>query len=250
VPTLKKQAFFLFLQVQGGSNMTGTNCDLFTHKEFRSYLNHLVFRFISHLWVCCMCFDSLETFQSPGLFSAEQKIKQFNVMLVLNTSLHKFVVYFRYFYLIIKKKSAFYVLFCVLTSLADCFLVIPSFGWTDTRLSLLDKLRHLVYQWIRFYVSAALNTAVSHILHSALKLWNAKVIFIYFAYRQQQPTCKFKQYLEKIETFILSPAGCKRFWQIWTGVPDCHVGKVIERMKSYPQVHVWFNRQLIQGSVN
>jgi hypothetical protein len=29
--------------VQGGSNMTGTNCDLFTHKSSRSYLNHLVY---------------------------------------------------------------------------------------------------------------------------------------------------------------------------------------------------------------
>jgi hypothetical protein len=28
--------------VQVGSNMTGTNCDLFTHKSSRSYLNHLV----------------------------------------------------------------------------------------------------------------------------------------------------------------------------------------------------------------
>ena len=28
--------------VQGGSNMTGTNCDLFTHNQSRSYLNHLV----------------------------------------------------------------------------------------------------------------------------------------------------------------------------------------------------------------
>jgi hypothetical protein len=28
---------------QGGSNMTGTNCDLFTHNQSRSYLNHLVF---------------------------------------------------------------------------------------------------------------------------------------------------------------------------------------------------------------
>ena len=29
--------------VQGGSNMTGRNCDLFTHNQFRSHLNHLVF---------------------------------------------------------------------------------------------------------------------------------------------------------------------------------------------------------------
>ena len=29
--------------VQGGSNMTGTNCDLFIHKSSRSCLNHLVF---------------------------------------------------------------------------------------------------------------------------------------------------------------------------------------------------------------
>ena len=32
----------LFHHIQGGSNMTGTNCDLFTHKSSRSYLNHLV----------------------------------------------------------------------------------------------------------------------------------------------------------------------------------------------------------------
>jgi hypothetical protein len=29
-------------EVQGGSNMTGTNCYLFTHKSSRSYLNHFV----------------------------------------------------------------------------------------------------------------------------------------------------------------------------------------------------------------
>jgi hypothetical protein len=28
--------------IQGGPNMTGTNCDLFTYKSSRSYLNHLV----------------------------------------------------------------------------------------------------------------------------------------------------------------------------------------------------------------
>jgi hypothetical protein len=28
-------------KVQGGSDMTGTNCDLFTHNQSRSYLNHL-----------------------------------------------------------------------------------------------------------------------------------------------------------------------------------------------------------------
>jgi hypothetical protein len=30
------------LELQGGSNMTGTNCDLFTHNQSRSYLNHLL----------------------------------------------------------------------------------------------------------------------------------------------------------------------------------------------------------------
>jgi hypothetical protein len=29
-------------KIQGVSNMTGTNCDLFTHNQSRSYLNHLV----------------------------------------------------------------------------------------------------------------------------------------------------------------------------------------------------------------
>ena len=33
--------------VQGGSNITGTNGDLFTHSQSRSYLNHLV------CVVCC-----------------------------------------------------------------------------------------------------------------------------------------------------------------------------------------------------
>jgi hypothetical protein len=39
------------LLVQGGSNMTGTNCDLLTHKSFRSYLNHLVF--LSDMYIAC-----------------------------------------------------------------------------------------------------------------------------------------------------------------------------------------------------
>jgi hypothetical protein len=39
-----------WLDVQGGSNMTGTNCDLFTHNQSRSYSNHLVLpRF--HHWL-------------------------------------------------------------------------------------------------------------------------------------------------------------------------------------------------------
>jgi hypothetical protein len=33
---------FIAAIIQGGSNMTGTNCDLFTHNQSRSYLNHLV----------------------------------------------------------------------------------------------------------------------------------------------------------------------------------------------------------------
>jgi hypothetical protein len=40
--------------VQGGSDMTGTNCDLFTHNQSRSYLNHLVILYILSLWVICI----------------------------------------------------------------------------------------------------------------------------------------------------------------------------------------------------
>jgi hypothetical protein len=36
----------LALYLQGGSNMTGTNCDLFTHNQSRSYLNHFVCNFL------------------------------------------------------------------------------------------------------------------------------------------------------------------------------------------------------------
>jgi hypothetical protein len=32
----------LYTHIQGGSNMTGTECGLFTHNQSRSYLNHLV----------------------------------------------------------------------------------------------------------------------------------------------------------------------------------------------------------------
>jgi hypothetical protein len=34
--------FKIIHKIQGGSNMTGTNCDLFTQNQSRSYLNHLV----------------------------------------------------------------------------------------------------------------------------------------------------------------------------------------------------------------
>jgi hypothetical protein len=37
---------FIFV-IKGCSNMTGTNCDLFTHNQSRSYLNHLVFMAMS-----------------------------------------------------------------------------------------------------------------------------------------------------------------------------------------------------------
>jgi hypothetical protein len=36
------------LYIQGGSNMTGTNCDLFIHEQARSYLNHPVHGKRSH----------------------------------------------------------------------------------------------------------------------------------------------------------------------------------------------------------
>ena len=63
----------LKLQLQGGSNMTGTNCDLFTHKSSRSYLNHLVYfrlyRFINFsstvFYVSMMLY--IMTLMSPNL---------------------------------------------------------------------------------------------------------------------------------------------------------------------------------------
>jgi hypothetical protein len=36
------RACWELMKIQGGSNMTGTNCDLFTYNQSRSYLNHLV----------------------------------------------------------------------------------------------------------------------------------------------------------------------------------------------------------------
>ena len=40
--------------IQGGSNMTGINCDLFTHNQSRSYLNYLV--------QSCYTFDLVSVF--------------------------------------------------------------------------------------------------------------------------------------------------------------------------------------------
>ena len=47
-------------QIQGGSNMTGTNCDLFTYNQSRSYLNHLVITIrgaSSFLFLCLVLSD-------------------------------------------------------------------------------------------------------------------------------------------------------------------------------------------------
>jgi hypothetical protein len=40
---LWNKPYFFPNLIKGGSNMTGTNRDLFTHKSCRSYLNHLVY---------------------------------------------------------------------------------------------------------------------------------------------------------------------------------------------------------------
>ena len=45
------------VKLQGGSNMTGTNCDLFTHNQSRSYLNHLVL-YMSEGNILMLCFHS------------------------------------------------------------------------------------------------------------------------------------------------------------------------------------------------
>jgi hypothetical protein len=51
------------MYIQGGSNMTGTNCHLFTHKSSRSYLNHLVYRLSPNLYFVFDC-DFCEVFMA------------------------------------------------------------------------------------------------------------------------------------------------------------------------------------------
>ena len=48
----------IIVNIQGGSNMTGTNCDLFTHKSSRSYLNHLVHRSLCEVPITRIRFQS------------------------------------------------------------------------------------------------------------------------------------------------------------------------------------------------
>jgi hypothetical protein len=45
---------FTIVIIQGGSNMTGTNCDLFTHNQSRSYLNHLVLSLTTLVLSACI----------------------------------------------------------------------------------------------------------------------------------------------------------------------------------------------------
>ena len=35
---------YIYIHTQGGSNMTGTDCGLFTHNQSLSYLNHFVYK--------------------------------------------------------------------------------------------------------------------------------------------------------------------------------------------------------------
>jgi len=52
------------LKIQGGSNMTGTDCGLFTHNQSRSYLNHLV---LQNLFILVLhWFVSFSVFLLPG----------------------------------------------------------------------------------------------------------------------------------------------------------------------------------------
>jgi hypothetical protein len=47
----------IYVYVQGGSKMTGTNCDLFTHKSSRSYLNHLVYGYCNfYMYIATVTF--------------------------------------------------------------------------------------------------------------------------------------------------------------------------------------------------
>jgi hypothetical protein len=54
--------------IQGGSNMTRTNCDLFTHKSSRSYLNHLVYDLWHHS-ISKTYNSRARVFKTPYLFS-------------------------------------------------------------------------------------------------------------------------------------------------------------------------------------
>jgi hypothetical protein len=50
VSSLNHAISLISFVVQGGSNMTGTNCDFLTHKSPRKFLNHLVKR---HTYCIC-----------------------------------------------------------------------------------------------------------------------------------------------------------------------------------------------------
>ena len=67
--------------IQGGSNMTGTNCDLYTYKQSRSYLNHpvLVTIWESHIFIRPFHdhqkrnVDSKQVMNVPGPFMSKLK---------------------------------------------------------------------------------------------------------------------------------------------------------------------------------
>jgi hypothetical protein len=62
LPAARQPLAQLLIVIQGGSNMTGTNCDLFTHNQSRSYLNHLVYKkFVLHLVIVTLPIIALRT---------------------------------------------------------------------------------------------------------------------------------------------------------------------------------------------
>jgi hypothetical protein len=90
---LNAQSVFLFnADIQGGSNMTGTNCDLFTHNQSQSYLNHLVHRVIV-LKSLCVPYRALIRILFIYVIPKNALIQVYITFIVSNLSLHFSVIY-------------------------------------------------------------------------------------------------------------------------------------------------------------
>jgi preprotein translocase subunit SecG len=65
----------IIIIIQGGSNITGTNCDLFTHNQSRSYLNHLVIIIIIIIIIIKLCLLTCWLNSTSASYKASTKTK-------------------------------------------------------------------------------------------------------------------------------------------------------------------------------
>jgi hypothetical protein len=70
--------------------MTGTNCELLTHKESRSYLNHLVSTKLSHLYFVLVVSRHLGFLVVSSMAFPQEEFTEMSYQTFLKSSTHDY----------------------------------------------------------------------------------------------------------------------------------------------------------------